>query len=94
MSNLVEYALGKSPTVSSQPAGILENGEIKYTKGSAAIANNDVIFEIQESTDLGVSDPWATVVTHGTADNSETITYILPTTGPKEFARLKVTQLP
>ena len=94
LSNLVEYALGKNPTVSSQPPGTLSGNVLTFTKGSDAIANNDVIFEIEESTDLGISDPWATVVTEGTADDTPDISYTLTPGLSKEFARLKVIQIP
>jgi autotransporter-associated beta strand protein len=94
LSNLVEYALGLNPTASSGSAGTLAGGVITFTKGADAIANNDVIFEIEESTDLGAADAWTTVVTEGTADDSPDISYALPPGQPKEFARLKVTQVP
>ncbi|WP_367875080.1 beta strand repeat-containing protein [Luteolibacter sp. Populi] len=92
LANLIEYALGTNPTVSSQPPGTFSGSTVTFVKGSDAIANNDVIFEIEESTDLGVSDPWATVVTEGTADDTPDISYTLTTGLPKEFARLKITQ--
>ncbi len=94
LTNFVEYALGKNPTVSTQPPGTFTGGTVTFIKGADAIANNDVIFEIEESTDLGISDPWATVVTEGTADNTPDISYTLPTGQPKEFARLKVILVP
>jgi fibronectin-binding autotransporter adhesin len=94
LTNLIEYALGLNPIVSSQPSGTFANGALSFTKGADAIANNDVIFEIEESTDLGVTDPWATVVTEGAADDSPDISYTLPTGQPREFARLKITQVP
>ena len=93
LTNLVEYALGLNPTVSSGAPGAFAGGVITFTKGADAIANNDVIFEIEESTDLGVTDPWATVVTEGISDDSPDISYMLPIGQPKEFARLKITQV-
>jgi hypothetical protein len=94
LTNLVEYALGKDPKASSQPAGTFNGGVLTFTKGSEAIINNDVIFEIESSIDLGITDPWETVVTEGAADDTPTISYTLPTGGAKEFARLKITQIP
>ena len=42
LSNLIEYALGKSPTASSTPAGALVSGAISFNKGAEAVANGDV----------------------------------------------------
>lgn len=94
LTNLLEYALGLSPTVSSQPAGTFAAGVVTFAKGSAALANNDVIYEIEESNDLGISDPWTTVVTEGPSDDTPDISYMLPTGQQKVFTRLKVTQVP
>ncbi len=92
LSNLIEYALGLNPTVSSQPPGTFVGGVLHFTKGAEAIANNDVIFEIEESTDLGIADPWTTVVSEGISDDTPDISYTLPTGLQREFARLKITQ--
>ncbi|MEO8617537.1 MAG: autotransporter-associated beta strand repeat-containing protein, partial [Luteolibacter sp.] len=91
LSNLVEYALGKNPTVSSQPPGTFSGGVLSFTKGTAAIANSDVSYVIEGSINL-VS--WAPVVTQNAPNISPDISYTLPTGLPKEFARLKVTQTP
>ncbi len=91
LSNLTEYALGLNPTVSSQPPGTFSGGVLSFTKGSDAIANGDVNFVIEQSADL-VS--WTPVVTQNAPNASTTITYTLPTGQPKEFARLKVVQVP
>jgi len=93
LTNLIEYALGLNQAASSQSPGTFASGTITFIKGADAIANNDVVFEIEESTDLGVVDPWATVVTEGTADDTPDISCTLPIGQPKEFARLKVTQV-
>jgi hypothetical protein len=50
------------------------------------------VYAIEESDDLGISDPWA-VVTPGVNDGT-TISYTLPTAGSRLFARLKVTTTP
>ncbi|WP_035611528.1 autotransporter-associated beta strand repeat-containing protein [Haloferula sp. BvORR071] len=94
LTNFVEYALGLNPTVSSQSPGTFAGGVITFTKGADAIANNDVVFEIEESRDLGIADPWSTMVTEGPSDNTPDISYNLPTGQAREFARLKITQLP
>jgi hypothetical protein len=91
LTNLVEYALGTDPTVSSLPAGTLAAGVLSFTKGTEAVANGDVSYSIEASTTLGAApSPWAVVTP--TVNNSTTISYTLPTGLPKEFARLKVTQ--
>jgi hypothetical protein len=92
LSNLVEYALGKNPKVSSTPAGTLLNGLLSFSKGAEAVANGDVSWAIAESDDLGITDPWAPVIP--TTNNPTTISYQLPPGKSKVFARLVVTQLP
>ena len=94
LTNLVEYALGKDPKVSSQPPGTFSGSMLTFTKGADAIANGDVNFIIEESDDLGISDPWAPVVTQNAPNASTTIAYTLPTGLPKVFARLKIVQIP
>ncbi|MEK7949824.1 malectin domain-containing carbohydrate-binding protein [Luteolibacter soli] len=90
LSNLVEYALGKSPTVSSVPAGTYASGAVSFAKGAEAVANGDVTWAIEESDDLGVTDPWAVVTP---AVNSPTaISYTLPAGKAKVFVRLAVQQ--
>ena len=88
ISNLMEYALGLDPTVSNGPVGTLTGRLLSFTKGTAAVTNNDVTYAIEESDDL---DQW-TVVTNYTENNSTTISYTLPAGKPKTFARLMVTE--
>lgn len=92
LSNLMEYALGEDPTTSSTPAGTLTGGVLSFAKGADAFSNGDVAWAIEESDDLGISDPWSVVTP--TVNNSTTISYTLPTGQPKVFARLVVTQIP
>jgi hypothetical protein len=94
LTNLMEYALGKDPKVSSQPAGELVANVITFTKGADAIANGDVSWVIEESDDLGLVDPWAPVVTQAPGSSDATISYTLPAGHGKVFARLVVTQQP
>jgi autotransporter-associated beta strand protein len=89
LTNLVEYALGLSPTASSVPPGTFSGSLLSFTKGIEAKANGDVTFEIEESTTLG---GWIVVVPHAPAN--PTISYTLPSGRPKEFARLKINQTP
>jgi autotransporter-associated beta strand protein len=94
ISNGVAYALGLSPTASSQPAGVLTGNTITFTKGADAIANADVSWIIETS--LTLSGSWTTEVTQPAGDITPTISYDLaPAPGtPKKFARLKVQQVP
>ena len=88
ISNLVEYALGKNPRVSSQPAGDLAGNVITYTKGSDAIANGDVSWVIETSTTLALGSWTPEPVVPGA-----TISYTFTPSNPtKKFVRLKVTQ--
>ena len=95
LSNLVEYALGKDPKVSSQPAGVLAGNTLTFTKGTDAIANGDVSWAIETSTDLGVLDDWTPVESQPAGDPSLTLSHTFtPSTPVKDFARLKVTKRP
>jgi autotransporter-associated beta strand protein len=92
ITNIVEYALGQNPRVSSQPAGVLAGNVITYTKGADAIANGDVswVIEISQTLDTG---SWSPAVTQSGGDPSSTISHTFtPGTPAKNFARLKVTQ--
>jgi autotransporter-associated beta strand protein len=90
LSNLMEYALGKSPTASSVPAGTYSAGVVSFSKGADAVTNGDVTWAIQESDDFGVTDAWQIVTP--TVNNSSTISYALPIDKPKVFVRLVVGQ--
>jgi len=90
ISNIVEYALGKNPRVDSQPAGVLAGNVITYTKGADAIANGDVSWVIETSQTLALGSWTPEPVVAG-----PTISYTFtPGTPAKNFARLKVTQVP
>lgn len=92
ISNLVEYALGTDPTVSTQPAGVFSGNVITFTKGADAIANGDVSWVIETSATLGLGS-WVPQVTQPAGDATATIAYTLTPGSPaKNFARLKVTQ--
>jgi hypothetical protein len=94
ITNGVAYALGLSPTASSQPAGTLSGNTITFTKGTDAIANGDVTWIIETSETL--SGSWLAEVTQAPGDATATISYNLnPAPGtPKKFARLKVVKAP
>jgi autotransporter-associated beta strand protein len=92
ISNLVEYALGTDPTVSTQPAGVLAGNVITFTKGADAIANGDVSWVIETSETLE-NGSWTAQVTQAAGDATATISYTLTPGSPaKNFARLKATQ--
>ncbi len=94
ISNIVEYALGQNPRVSSQPAGALVGNDITYTKGADAIANGDVSWVIETSQTLAPGS-WTAQVTQPAADPTLTISYTFTPGSPvKNFARLKVIQVP
>lgn len=91
--NLIEYALGLDPNAAGGSPGSLSGGVLTFTKGADAKANGDVIYEIETSTDLGVTDPWAA---NGSAvDGADDISLDILTAGgaaTEFFARLKVSQ--
>jgi uncharacterized repeat protein (TIGR02543 family) len=96
LSNLMEYALGKNPLASSQPAGEMTGKLITFTKGDEAVANGDVTYSIETSTNLlnevtTGDGGWAPVAPD--VDDATTISYTLPDAVPggKVFARLVVT---
>jgi fibronectin-binding autotransporter adhesin len=96
LDNGVEYALGRNPTVSDTPAGVVSNGGLTttFTKGTEAKANGDVTWDIETSTDLGIADNWEvnnTLVTEDANQISITFTSGSPA---KNFARLKVVKVP
>lgn len=94
ISNGMEYALGKNPIVSSQPAGVFSGATITFTKGADAIANGDVSWAIETSTTLAAGS-WTTEVSQPAGDTTATISYIFTPGSPaKKFARLKVVQVP
>jgi len=93
ISNLVEYALGLTPTVPNKPPGSLTGSVLSFSKGADAVANGDVSYAIEESDDLGATDPWSAVTSY-TTNNSTTISYTMPSGKTKNFARLRVVQTP
>lgn len=84
ITNIVEYALGKNPRVSSQPAGLMSGNVITYTKGADAIANGDVFWVIETSQTLATGS-WTPQVTQAANNPTATIAYTL-TLGSPAFA--------
>ncbi|MCP5543085.1 MAG: hypothetical protein H7A49_04175 [Akkermansiaceae bacterium] len=90
---LVEYALGLNPGASDGSPGVLADGAVSYSKGPDAIANGDVAFGIQVSSDLGVNDPWHPPA-GGVTENANSISYHFSSGPGPEFVRLVVTLPP
>ena len=89
LDNLMEYAIeGLDPTVADGSAGAMAGTTLTFAKRQPLAA--DITYAIEESTDLGLTDPWAEVTP--TANDDTTISYTLPGGPPKDFMRLKVTQ--
>lgn len=92
ISNLVEYALALNPAAADGAPGTFTGGTLSFAKRAEAVTNGDVTYAIQESDDLGVSDPWQTMIP--TTNTTSAITYLLPSGSPKKFARLVVNSIP
>ena len=88
ISNLVEYALADGGE-----RGVLSGNTITFNKRGAPYGT-DLSYAIEVSTDLGLSDPWVVTAT-GVTDTAASITYTFtPGTPARNFARLKVVQVP
>lgn len=87
VANLVEYALVDGGERGSFNAA---TGTVSFTK-RAAPYGTDVTIAIEESDDLGVSDPWEAVEAT-TVGN--TVSYTLPAGRSAVFTRLKVSENP
>ncbi|MGE9270314.1 MAG: hypothetical protein ACQKBU_05875, partial [Verrucomicrobiales bacterium] len=89
--NLVEYALGLDPNSPDGSPGTLDGGTLSFSKGAEAVANGDIIWTIETSTDLGISDPWT--ANESASDSTSEISIDLSSAGApatKFFARLAV----
>ena len=94
LNNLTEYALGLNPRVSSVPPGTFSGGTLTFIKGLDAKANGDVTWDIETSISLGVSpNPWVDGGVNVT-ETANDISFTFPSGPLKNFARLKVTQVP
>ena len=91
ISNGLEYAIaGLNPAQPDAAPGSFAGGVLSFNKRTEAVAAGDVIWQIEESSDLGIADPWEAVTPD--TDDETAISYTLPTGLGKVFARLKVTQ--
>ncbi|NNM29841.1 MAG: hypothetical protein HKO57_09975, partial [Akkermansiaceae bacterium] len=105
IENLLEYALNLNPVdgppnAAGGPYGGLPVSEMDgdefvfiYRRNLSA---TDVTYEVEESDDIGVTDPWspAAVTESIISDDGQTrvIRASLPATAPAKFVRLKVTK--
>lgn len=91
--NSIEYALATNLTGSDGSVGTLTGGLLSFTKRAVAVANGDVTYQIEESDDLGITDPWEVITP--TSNTDSLITFLLQPPGPpKKFARLRITVAP
>jgi fibronectin-binding autotransporter adhesin len=89
ISNLVEYAVdGQDPTLSNANIGSYSANTLSFTKRAGT---SGLTYAIQDSTDLGISDPWSEVIGGSYVNNATTISATLtPGTPAKNFLRLQV----
>ena len=87
--NLVEYALaGQDPTLPNANTGILTGNALSFTKRAGT---SGLTYAIQDSTDLGATDPWTEVSGASYVNNANTISYTFPVGAvPRNFLRLRV----
>jgi len=92
IKNLVKYALDlNNPNASYPSPGTYSGKTLTFTKGAMAKADTNIVYSIDESTDLII---WGAPAL-GTVVYGDIITYTFPTASPtKVFARLKVIQNP
>ncbi len=89
LSNLLVYALALNTYGTNGSPGVLTGNLLAFTKRAVAVANGDVTYAIQESDDLGVTDPWTEVAAYAQNDAS-TISCVLPPGKGKTFLRLVI----
>jgi fibronectin-binding autotransporter adhesin len=89
ISNLVEYAVaGHDPTVANTAVGTLAANTLTFTKRTGT---SGLTYAIQDSTDVGVTDPWAEVTGGSYVNNATTISHTFtPGTPARLFLRLRV----
>ncbi len=85
IANGVNYALGLDPTVARGSVGLFEDGLLVFAKGTDAVANGDITFTIETSSDLVI---WTPAVPD--TDDVTEISLSLPPGEERMFARLAV----
>ena len=86
ISNAVEYALNLDYAGSTASAGSFSGRTLSFAKRAEAVANGDVTYAIEVSTNMLA---WTAVTPD--VNDATTISYTLPAGQAKEFARLNVT---
>jgi hypothetical protein len=92
ISNLVEYAIaGQDPTVGNSAISSFTAGTLSFSKRLDATG---ITYEIESST-LLTAESWTTLAKPPVVESAGSISYsFTPGTPVKNFARLKVTQMP
>jgi autotransporter-associated beta strand protein len=92
ISNLIEYAIaGQDPTVGNPAIGTFNAGTLSFTKREGT---SGLTYDIESST-LLTAESWTTLVKPPVVESASVISYTFTLGTPvKNFARLKVTQLP
>lgn len=85
IANGVNYALGLDPTVARGSVGQFDGGLLVFAKGAEAVANGDITFTIETSSDLVT---WTPAVPD--TDDASEISLSLPPGEGRIFARLAV----
>lgn len=88
--NLIEYALLTDPNGPDASVGTFVGDTLGFAKRPEAVSNGDIIYEIEVSTDL-TGGEWTTVTPD--VDDETRVSYTLPGSHTRLFARLKVTQI-
>lgn len=92
ISNLLEYALdGLDPAIADHAVGSLDGLLLSYAKRPEAVQNNDVVYLIESSADLGIELPWIAVTPED--DDDQIISFRFSGT-ERDFARLRVSLIP
>ncbi len=86
--NLMEFAIeGCDPTVAEASVGTFTGGTLSFAKRAGT---SGLIYAIEDSSDLGISDPWEEVTGGSYVNSAATISYDLPTGPSRMFLRLRV----
>jgi hypothetical protein len=86
--NLMEFAIdGLDPTVANPSVGSFIGGTLSFAKRPGT---SGLTYAIEDSDDLGKTDPWAEVGAGSYVNDPSTISYAVPAGQPKIFLRLRV----
>lgn len=88
VSNGIEYFMGLSGSGFTVNPAIATTRAISWPKGASYTGIYGTHYAIETSADLSSWDP---VPETSVTIDADSVDYTLPTTGPKGFARLKVT---